>query len=59
MKENHDYDLQKSDFEDAAKRDIFGDYIIPINKGKFDIAVKASGDFMLYFDSPNTNELRT
>ena len=40
------------------KRDIFGDYIIPINKGKFDIAVKASGDFMLYFDSPNTNEVK-
>ena len=58
VKENHDYDLQKSDFEDAAKRDIFGDYIIPINKGKFDIAVKASGDFMLYFDSPNTNEVK-
>ena len=58
VKENHDYDLQKSDFDDAAKRDIFGDYIIPINKGKFDIAVKASGDFMLYFDSPNTNEVK-
>ena len=59
VKENHDYDLQKSDFEDASKRDIFGDYIIPINKGKFDIVVKASGDFMLYFDSPNTNEVKS
>ena len=58
VKENYNYDLQKVDFEDGAKRDIFGDYIIPINKGKFDIVLKASGDFMLYFDSPNTNEIK-
>lgn len=58
VKENHNYDLQKADFEDASKRDIYGDYIIPINKGKFDIVLKVAGDFMLYFDSPNTNEIK-
>ena len=58
VKENYSYDLQKSDFEDASKRDIYGDFIIPINKGKFDIVLKSAGDFMLYFDSPWTNEVR-
>ena len=58
VKDNHDYDLQKADFEDASKRDIYGDYIIPISKGKSDIVLKAAGDFMLYFDSPNTNEIK-
>ena len=58
VKENYNYDLQKLDFEDASKRDIYGDFIVPINKGKFDIVLKVAGDFMLYFDSPNTNEIK-
>lgn len=58
VKENYNYDLQKSDFEDSSKRDIYGDFIVPINRGKFDIVLKSSGDFMLYFDSPNTNEIK-
>ena len=56
VKENYDCDLVKSEFEDSAKRDIYGDFIIPIDKGKFDIVLRSAGDFMLYFDSPNTNE---
>ena len=58
VKENYSYDLEKSEFESSAKRDIYGDFIIPIDKGKFDIVVKSAGDFMLYFDSPNTNEIK-
>tara|TARA_Y100001970_G_scaffold16440_1_gene18499 strand:- start:1122 stop:3647 length:2526 start_codon:yes stop_codon:yes gene_type:complete len=58
VKENYDYNLEKSEFEDSAKRDIYGDFIIPIDKGKFDIVLKSAGDFMLYFDSPNTNEIK-
>jgi ribonucleoside-diphosphate reductase alpha chain len=58
VKENYNHDLQKIDFEDASKRDIYGDFIVPINRGKFDIVLKVAGDFMLYFDSPNTNEIK-
>jgi len=58
VKENYDCDLVKSEFEDSAKRDIYGDFIIPIDKGKFDIVLRSAGDFMLYFDSPNTNEIK-
>ncbi len=58
VKENYKYDLAKSDFDDSAKRDIYGDFIIPTNKKGVDIVVRTAGDFMLYFDSPNTNEIK-
>ena len=58
VKENCKYDLNKTDFENASKRDIYGDFIIPTNNKKHDIVIKAAGDFMLYFDSPNTNEVK-
>ena len=29
-----------------------------MNKKDCDLAIKTSGDFMLYFDSPNTNEVK-
>ena len=58
VKENYKYDMSKADFEDTSKRDIYGDFIIPTNNKKNDIVVKAAGDFMLYFDSPNTNEVK-
>ena len=57
IKENCKYDMSKTDFEDTSKRDIYGDFIIPTNNKKSDIIVKAAGDFMLYFDSPDTNEV--
>ena len=58
VKENCKYDMSKADFENASKRDIYGDFIIPTKNKKSDIVVRAAGDFMLYFDSPNTNEVK-
>ena len=58
VKENHDYDLQKSDFEDAAKEIFLVIILFLSTKVNLISLVKASGDFMLYFDSPNTNEVK-
>jgi len=58
VKENYKYDMSKADFENASNRDIYGDFIIPTNNKKNDIVVRTAGDFMLYFDSPNTNEVK-
>ena len=51
-------DVEKKDFSDVKKRDIFGDYIITLKNDDFDLAIKQSGDFILYFDSPFTNEVK-
>jgi len=58
MKDNYKEDIEKSNFDESSKRDIYGDYIIPLSKKGWDLAVKTAGDFMLYFDSPNTNEIK-
>ena len=43
---------------DINNRDIFGDYIIPVKSENYDLALKQAGDFLLYFDSPQTNEVK-
>ena len=50
--------LEKDTIADINKRDIFGDYIVPLNDKDYDLALKQSGDFILYFDSPFTNEVK-
>ena len=50
--------IEKEDLMDCMKRDIFGDYVIQLKGEDYDIALRQSGDFMLYFDSPWTNEVR-
>jgi len=43
---------------DVNNRDVFGDYIIPLENEDYDLALKQAGDFLLYFDSPQTNEVK-
>ena len=57
VKSNYSQKILKDDFMDVNKRDVFGDYIIK-NKSGNDLAVKQSGDFLLYFDNDSTNEVR-
>ena len=44
--------------KDSSKRDVYGDLNIKLNSEDYDLAIKQSGDFLLYFDSPQTNEVR-
>ena len=57
VKENCNVELNKKDFMDPNKRDIFGDFVLKSSKNN-QIAIRMSGDFMLYFDSANTNEVK-
>ena len=38
--------------------DVYGDYNIIIKSEDYDLAIKQSGDFLFYFDSQQTNEVR-
>ena len=40
------------------KRDVYGDYVIELENEDFDFSLRQSGDFMLYFSSPQTGEIR-
>lgn len=44
--------------EDATARDVFGDVVVPLPSQKYDLAVRRAGDFMLYFASEQTGEIR-
>ncbi|MEM0480867.1 MAG: adenosylcobalamin-dependent ribonucleoside-diphosphate reductase [Candidatus Aenigmatarchaeota archaeon] len=46
------------ELQDAYKRDVFGDYVIELENENFDLAIRFSGDFMLYFSSEQTGEIR-
>ena len=50
--------ISKDDMKNAQLRDIYGDFNIRINSEDYDLAIKQAGDFLLYFDSPQTNEVR-
>jgi len=50
--------IEKKVFKDAKNRDIYGDYVISTNKNDHDLAIKQAGDFLLYFNSTETNEIR-
>ena len=43
--------IDKEQMLDEKSRDVFGDYICKLKKTDFDLAVRQSGDFLLYFDS--------
>ena len=58
LKATYNSKIIKQDFVDPLKRDIYGDHIVSLSKESYDIALKQSGDFLLYFDSDCTNEVR-
>ncbi|MBI2462755.1 MAG: hypothetical protein HYV65_00775 [Candidatus Spechtbacteria bacterium] len=43
---------------DAGRRDMFGDYLVASPRSDSDFAIKYSGDFMLYFNSAQTGEVK-
>ncbi len=50
--------IDEQDLKDAYKRDIYGDYVIELKDKDYDLAIRFSGDFLLYFSSDKTGEIR-
>lgn len=50
--------VTKSGFNDKMKRDVYSDYSIEINNMDYDLSLRQAGDFMLYFSSDQTGEIR-
>ena len=55
---NYEVMLAEKDFADVNKRDVFGDIVIPLEDQPYDLAIRRSGDFLLYFGSEPSGEIR-
>ena len=51
-------ELTAEHLTDAAVRDVYGDVVVELSSQNFDLAVRRAGDFMLYFASEQTGEIR-
>ncbi len=49
---------RENDLSDAFKRDVYGDLVYQLDESDYDLAVKQAGDFLLYFSSTPTGEIR-
>ncbi len=50
--------LAVGDLNDPQKRDVYGDYLMEVGKDDWELAIKYSGDFLLYFASGPSGEIR-
>ncbi len=50
--------ITKQQLESAQNRDIYGDVIVPVESQNYDLAVRYSGDYLLYFSSEAAGETR-
>lgn len=49
-------EISEEDLKNSNLRNIFGDFIVKLNE--FDLAIHYSGDFLLYFNSDQTKEIK-
>ncbi len=57
LREKYGVEVEEEELKDPMKRDIYGDYVIEID-APHDLAVRYSGDFLLYFGSPNIGSIK-
>ncbi len=58
LSNNYKTTVDETIFNDAMARDVFGDVVIPLDNEPYDLAIRYSGDYMLYFASRATGEIR-
>ncbi len=49
---------REDELADVTRRDVFGDLVIKLEESDHDVAIRQSGDFLLYFSSEPTGEIR-
>ena len=58
LEQKYNVSITKSKFNDKMNRDVYGDISIELNNEEYDLAIRQAGDFMLYFSSEQTGEIR-
>jgi len=58
LEQKYNISITKSKFSDKMNKDVYGDISIELNNEEYDLAIRQAGDFMLYFSSEQTGEIR-
>ncbi len=58
LNRTYNVEISEKDLHNNEKRDVFGDYVVQIEGTDYDLAIKYSGDFLLYYNSDNTGEIK-
>ena len=58
LEQKYNVSITKSKFINKLNRDVYGDISIELNNEEYDLAIRQAGDFMLYFSSEQTGEIR-
>jgi len=58
LEQKYNVSITKSKFSNKLNRDVYGDISIELNNEEYDLAIRQAGDFMLYFSSEQTGEIR-
>ena len=56
LNEEYEISLPESALDSTSQRDVFGDYVI--ERDDIDLAIRRAGDFLLYFNSKQTGEIK-
>jgi ribonucleoside-diphosphate reductase alpha chain len=57
LESNFNHSVRDEDLNNKQKRDVYGDYLMDIGKD-WELAIKYAGDFLLYFASTPSGEIR-
>ena len=58
IQENYGLELTKDQLKNSEYRDVFGDVVMILKDADYDVAVRAAGDFMLYYASQDVGEVK-
>jgi ribonucleoside-diphosphate reductase alpha chain len=56
--QNYGQSCNETNFNNKNDRDVFGDYIIELSDNNFDLSLRQSGDFLLYFGGVETGDIK-
>lgn len=58
LEEHFERKIRLEDLNDKQKRDVYGDFLLEVGKDDWELAIKYAGDFLLYFASEPSGEIR-
>jgi len=58
LRDEYSVTISEETLQSDASRDVFGDYLVELLEEKYELAIRYSGDFLLYFESEESGEIR-
>jgi ribonucleoside-diphosphate reductase alpha chain len=58
LEEHFGRNIKEEDLRDKNKRDVYGDYLVDVGRDDWELSVRYAGDFLLYFASTPSGEIR-